>query len=50
MLATATGTQARDAGCRNMAVRVTGANLAYASGPDARVANPADVNARCWNQ
>lgn len=49
VLATATGTQARDAGCRNMAVRVSGANLAYASGPDARVANPADLNARCWN-
>ncbi len=49
VLATASGTQARDAGCRNMAVRVSGANLAYASGPDARVANPADLNAKCWN-
>ena len=49
VLATASGAQARDAGCRNMAVRVSGANLAYASGPDARVANPADLNAKCWN-
>ena len=49
VLATASGTQARDAGCRNMAVRVSGANLAYASGPDARVANPAHLNAKCWN-
>ena len=49
VLATATGTQARDAGCRNMAVRVNGANLAYASGPDASVANPAHLNAKCWN-
>ena len=49
LLATASGAQARDAGCRNMAVRVSGANLAYASGPDARVANPADLNAKCWN-
>ncbi len=49
VLATASGSQARDAGCRNMALRVSGANLAYASGPDARVANPADLNAKCWN-
>ena len=49
VLATASGAQARDAGCRNMAVRVSGANLAYASGPDARVANPAHLNAKCWN-
>ena len=49
VLAVATGTQARDANCRNMAVRVTGANLAYASGPDATVSNPAGLNGKCWN-
>ena len=49
VLAVATGTQARDANCRNMAVRVTGANLAYASGPDATLSNPAGLNGKCWN-
>lgn len=49
VLATATGAQARDAGCRHMSLRVTGANLAYASGPDANVANPAPLNAKCWS-
>ena len=49
VLATATGTQARDTGCRNMALRTSGANLVYASGPDASVANPVALNAKCWN-
>ena len=49
VLATATGTQARDTGCLNMALRTSGANLVYASGPDARVANPAALNAKCWS-
>jgi hypothetical protein len=50
VLATATGTQARATACRNMAVRLLGANLVYASGPDATVGNPAALNAKCWNQ
>jgi hypothetical protein len=49
VLATATGTQARDTTCRNMSVRVVGANLVYASGPDSTLANPAAINAKCWN-
>jgi type IV pilus assembly protein PilE len=49
VLATATGTQARDTGCRNMALRTSGANLVYASGPDASVTNPAALNAKCWS-
>ena len=49
MLATANGSQARDAGCRNLALRMVGANPVYASGPDAAVANSASLNARCWS-
>lgn len=49
VLATATGAQARDTACRNMSVRVVGANLVYASGPDATVANPAPLNGKCWS-
>ena len=49
VVATATGAQARDATCRNMSVRVVGANLVYASGPDASVANPAALNRKCWS-
>ena len=48
--AAATGAQAGDAVCRNMVLRVTGANVVQASGPDASVANPASVNRKCWNQ
>ena len=48
LLATATGVQARDAACRHMKLTATGLNLVHASGPDAAVANPADVNRRCW--
>jgi type IV pilus assembly protein PilE len=49
VLATAVDTQARDATCRNMSVRVLGANLTYASGSDTTLANPASVNAKCWS-
>jgi type IV pilus assembly protein PilE len=49
VLATATGIQARDTVCRNMLVRAVGANLVCASGPDAPVSNPADVNGKCWS-
>ncbi len=48
--AAATGAQAGDTACRNMVLRVTGANAAQASGPDASVANPAALNRQCWNQ
>ena len=46
-LATALGRQARDTACRYLALRSTGGNLVYASGPDAAVANPAAVNRTC---
>lgn len=49
VLATATGTQARDANCRNLALKMAGANITYASGPDATVANPDSINRKCWN-
>lgn len=48
LLATARGTQARDATCRNLRLAVDGANFVYASGPDSGVANPAPLNRRCW--
>ena len=49
MMATANGAQARDAGCRHLALRMLGTNPVYASGPDATVANPAPANAKCWS-
>ena len=49
VLATATGSQARDANCRNLSLNMAGANISYASGPDATVANPDSVNRKCWN-
>jgi type IV pilus assembly protein PilE len=48
--AAATGAQAGDTACRNMLLRVTGANVLQASGPDASAANPAVLNRKCWNQ
>ena len=50
VLASATGAQVGDAACRHMQLRVVGANVVQASGPDAAVANPAAVNRKCWNQ
>lgn len=50
VLATATGAQAADTPCRNMLLRVVGANIVQASGPDATVTNPAVANRKCWNQ
>ena len=49
MRASATGSQARDTGCRHMALRMVGANPVYASGPDTTVANSPSVNAKCWS-
>ncbi|MEO8060121.1 MAG: type IV pilin protein [Burkholderiales bacterium] len=48
--AAATGAQAGDTACRNMVLRVTGANVVHASGADASAANPAAQNRKCWNQ
>ena len=48
-LATATGTQARDAACRYLKLSSAGMNLVYASGRDATVGNAADANRKCWN-
>ena len=50
VLASASGAQAGDTACRHMLLRVVGANVVQASGPDATVANPAAVNRKCWNQ
>jgi type IV pilus assembly protein PilE len=50
LVATAAGTQARDAACRTMRLGIDVSNLAYASGPDASASNPDDVNRRCWNR
>ncbi|MEO7337316.1 MAG: type IV pilin protein [Caldimonas sp.] len=49
ILATARGAQSLDAPCRHLRLGVDGANFAYASGPDASVANSADLNRRCWS-
>jgi type IV pilus assembly protein PilE len=49
LLATATGTQARDAHCRYLMLHAANLGFTYASGPDATVANPPDANRRCWS-
>ena len=49
LLATASGSQLRDAECRYMAVRAAGLNLTYSSGSDAEVTNGDAVNRRCWS-
>jgi len=49
LLASATGVQQRDAECRHLRLAMAGAQVAYASGPDATVANPSDLNRRCWS-
>ena len=49
LLATATGTQARDSECRVMVARAVGMNLIYASGSDASAANTDPINRRCWS-
>jgi type IV pilus assembly protein PilE len=48
-LATAAGAQARDSACRHMKLSAIGANLSYASGPNASVANTAATNRACWS-
>lgn len=49
LLATATGTQARDAMCRYMKVTSTGMNLVHASGPTRALENDAAATRRCWS-
>ena len=50
VLASANGAQAGDTACRHMMLRVVGASVLQASGPDTTVANPAAANRKCWNQ
>ena len=47
--AMANGVQARDTACAFMTLTSTGANVAYASGPTAALANPAAANRVCWS-
>ncbi len=49
MRASATGVQQRDVACRHLLLSASGANLAYASGADTAVSNPAAANRKCWN-
>ncbi|MEO6030716.1 MAG: type IV pilin protein [Burkholderiaceae bacterium] len=49
LLATATGSQARDSNCRYLRLRVIGANVLYASGPSIAASNPATLNRGCWS-
>jgi len=49
LLATATGSQAGDGGCRFMKVTAEGADLRYTSGSSEAAANDAAANRRCWN-
>lgn len=50
LLASAAGTQSRDVACRHLRLASGGADVVYASGPDAGVANPADANRKCWSR
>ena len=50
ILASATGTQARDARCRHLRLALVDAALSYASGPDATVGNDAAANRQCWGR
>jgi len=49
LLASAQGAQLHDTECRHLRLSVSGANFAYASGPDPSVTNPAPINRRCWS-
>lgn len=48
-VALASGAQAGDAACRQLRLTVAGGTTTHASGPDARMANDAAANRRCWN-
>ena len=49
LVATAVGTQARDAACRVLKLSSSGLNVAHASGSDAAASNPAELNRKCWS-
>ena len=49
VLATAVGTQARDATCALLKLSMQGANPVYTSGPDASTGNSSDINRKCWS-
>jgi type IV pilus assembly protein PilE len=46
--ASATRSQASDAGCRHMKLLVDGGNIVHASGADTAFANDPAVNRKCW--
>ncbi|MEO8080338.1 MAG: type IV pilin protein [Caldimonas sp.] len=50
IVASASGTQARDTHCRHLRLSTTAAGTEYASGADRSFANPAAINRRCWNR
>lgn len=47
--AQATGTQDRDAGCRQLRLTVEGANMTHSSGADATSTNASSQNRQCWS-
>ena len=49
LLASARGAQLHDTECRHLRLSVSGANFAYASGPDPSASNPTSINRRCWS-
>ena len=48
IVAAATGSQAHDAHCRNLKLRIEGGNLVQASGADAATSNAPLQNRQCW--
>ncbi|HEY0821071.1 MAG TPA: type IV pilin protein [Rhizobacter sp.] len=48
LVATATGAQASDRGCRVLRVTIAGGQATRSSGPDERGANAEADNRRCW--
>jgi hypothetical protein len=49
-MATATGAQAGDAGCRYLQMTMSGGNVSLESGATSAVANATAANSRCWNR
>jgi type IV pilus assembly protein PilE len=50
LIVTATGSQAKDADCRVMKLKLQGHDLTQSSGASTTVDNPAEVNRKCWIQ
>ena len=50
LLASATGTQARDVKCRYLRLSLIAGDLVYASGADETTANGTDANRACWSR